>query len=116
MVWSFFAMETGHGNAFHDGMGEHNYPDRWQTLDYIVRPITNRLGFAPRSKWYCRIFMGVKGLFIGLPLGWAALPLFVLWPLAYAIGFRYLRSDSEPAEWISGGFAGMLIGVVLYIT
>lgn len=107
-VWSYLAMETGHGNAYHMGFTEKNFPDRWQTLDYIVRPITSRLGFAPRSAGYCWVFMGLKGLFIGLPAGLPGLALAVLWPASYYASFRFTRS-SELAEWLSGGSAGLLI-------
>lgn len=106
-VWSYFAMETGHGNAYHMGFTEKDFPDRWQTLDYIVRPITGRLGFAPRSAGYCWVFMGLKGLLIGIPAGPVGLALALLWPLAYYVGFKY-KKDSAPSEWISGAFAGMV--------
>lgn len=110
-VWAFVFMETGHGNGYHDGVAEHAFPDRHQSLDYIVRPITNALGFAPRSKWYCRIFMGIKWGLIGLPAFPFGLALMVLGPFAYYVSFRVLRRESAPAEWISGLAAGMVLAI-----
>lgn len=111
---AYLAMETGHGNAFHDGVAEKLFSDRWQTLDYIVRPITNLLKFAPRSKWYCRVFMGIKGLLIGAPILWFGIPLVVLWPAAYAISFR-TKGDSEYAELISGACMGLMLYITLLV-
>lgn len=113
-VYSYIAMELGHGNAFHDGTAETAFPDRWQTLDYIVRPITNRLGFAPRSMWYCRTFMFVKWTLIGLPIGVFAPLVGIAGAAAYAVGFRVLRSDSEPAEWLSGLCFGAFMALAIY--
>lgn len=112
LAWSYFAMEIGHGNAYHMGFLEKDYPDRWQTLDYLVRPITKLLKLAPRSAGYCWVFMGLKGLLIGLPLGMPALILALLWPLAYYLSFKFTRS-SEVAEWVSGIFAGLVIILAL---
>lgn len=108
-LWTYFAMELGHGNAYHMGKLETQFPDRHQTLDYLVRPITNRLGFLPRSESYCWVFMGIKGLLIGLPAAPAGILLAFFWPFAYWIAFWLLKRDSAPAEWISGAFAGILV-------
>lgn len=132
-VWSYIFMQVGHGNAYHDGMYPDAQPDRWQTLDWLVRPFTavwritwqvdghektifKKTGLAARSKWYCRIFMGVKGLLIGAPMLYFGLPLIILWPLGYAIGFRYLKKDSGPAEYITGAFAGACLAAAAIIT
>ena len=127
-AWSFAAMELGHGNGYHDGVYEKDFPDRLQSLDYIVRPLLRGVvwlsvlcgkvtSFPPRSKWYCRVFMTVKGAAIALPLGWVALPFGILWALAYAISFRWTflpHKDSEAAEWISGAFAAIIIVFLSY--
>jgi hypothetical protein len=124
-IIAYLAMETGHGNAYHMGFAETTFPDRWQTLDYVVRPIMRGitwvaayagliLSLRPRSPIYCWLFMGLKGLLIGLPLGIYGLPLAILWPLAYYISFRLTRS-SETAEWLSGGFAGLTMIFAFYM-
>ncbi len=123
-VWSYTFMQIGHGNAFHDGMAQHAAKDRWQSLDYIIRPIFCRWrltwavddghefsffkneGFEPRSTWYCRAFMALKGFLIGFPMLAYGLPLIVLWPFGYCLGFRILKSDSYYAELFTGGAAG----------
>lgn len=107
-VWSFIAMEMGHGNAYHMGVHQHSFPPRKQSLDVIVLPISNWLGFENRSRGYGWLFMGLKGLLIALPLGWYALPMAVLWPLAYQISFS-LTEDSGIAEWLSGAFLGTVM-------
>lgn len=123
-LWSFIAMELGHGNAYHMGAKQHDFPDRRQTLDYLVWPLCHaiewaahlagkKLEIAPRSAIYCWVFMGLKGLLIGLPAYPFGIALAVLWPLAYWISFVILKKDSAPAEWISGASAGILLACAL---
>jgi hypothetical protein len=108
MAWSFIAMELGHGNAYHMGVLQKDFPDRWQSLDYIVRPIARLFKFEPRSRGYCWIFMGLKGFLIATPLGLPALSIIILWPLAYQISFS-LTKDSSLGEWLSGLFIGAIL-------
>lgn len=122
-IWSYLAMEQGHGNAMHDGVAQFDFADRRQGLDVIVRPLCaalhiltfKRVDFSPRSMWYCRVFMGIKGALIAAPLGpWSAM-LAVLWPMAYAVCFQNQiaiipqQRNSAFAEWFAGMFAGMTI-------
>lgn len=113
---TFVAMEMGHGNFYHDGMLETQYPDRPSSLETYtgLHWLLPKLGYPVRSKWYCRILMALKGFLIGLPAFPFGLTLIVLWPNAYRIGFRYLLKDSAPAEWISGIYA-MLVMIVAYV-
>jgi hypothetical protein len=108
LVWVYFAFETGHGNAYHMGFHKDDFPGRWQTLDYIVRPVAEKLGFENRSAGYCWLFMGLKGLLIGLPLAPYGLALAVLWPLSYYLSFRFTR-DSVVAEYLSGACLGLIL-------
>lgn len=108
IAWSYVWMETGHGNAFHMGTHQYDYPPRHQTLDYVILPICRLFGIENRSPAYCWLFMGLKGALIGAPLGWFGLPLAVLWPLAYYISFKKVDS-SEWAEFISGAFLGIAL-------
>jgi hypothetical protein len=114
-VWSWFFMKAGHGNAYHDGTEKDAFPDRFQKpIDYVARPVCNLLKWEIRGTAYCRLFMGFKGLMIGLPLFPFGLALAVAWPLAYAISFRVLKQKSMPAEWMSGAAAGLAISAGVY--
>jgi hypothetical protein len=110
--WAWVMFNTGHGNAYHMGFEEHSYADRPQTLDKLVRPVTNQLGLKPRSAGYCWAFMGLKGLLIGLPLLPFGVLLAVTWPLSYYLSFRFTKS-SELAECLSGASAGAVICLLL---
>jgi len=113
-IWSWLWMETGHGNAYHDGTEKDAFPDRFQApIDYVVRPICKLLKWDIRGTAYCRLFMAIKGLVIGLPLFPYGLALAPLWAASYAISFRVLKRGSMPAEWLSGAAAGVCIA--LYI-
>lgn len=108
-AWSAAWMQTGHARAYHMGFGKLNPKREPHTLDVVM----DRLPFAPGSKAYCWVFMGLKGFLIGLPLGFVPALLFaVAWPMSYHISFRYL-SDSWLAEYLSGAFAGLLVGLAL---
>jgi len=106
------AYEAGHGtfygmNGYHDHNSETGKP-RIQTLEKIFRPLYVWLGgdiMHPVYSWY---MMGLKGFLIGLPLGWYALALAVLWPSAYWLGRRYEKSGAV-AEYLSGMAAGTVI-------
>ncbi len=129
-AWAYVFIELGHGNAFHDGMSRYAFPDRWQSLDYIVWPIClgvqwvcrlfyKQADIGRRSTWYCRIFMGIKGLLIALPMAPHGLVMFVLWPLAYAICFQNQREvppakmSTVVAEWMGGIFLGIPIAWII---
>ena len=114
-VAAYFAMETGHGNAYHMGTLQTQYAPRHQTLDYIVLPVCRLFDWANRSAPYCWLFMGLKGLLIGLPLGMYGIPLAILWPLAYWISFTKTKS-SELAEYMAGAFTGLLIALAIIMS
>lgn len=107
-VWSFVAMELGHGNVYRMGGIDGLYIDRPQSIEKIVRPIYSRLGGQLNHPRYSWAVMGTKGFLIGLPAFPCGLGLVVLWPLAYHIGHRIEKQPST-AEWISGMFAGFTI-------
>jgi len=122
-VISYVAYEMGHGNFFHDGVGEHTFPDDPESIEKItgLHSLLPKLGFAPRSAGYCRIMMGVKWFLFGLP----ALPLApvfaVIGPVSYWLSFRPLYSDnielsgSGLAEFLSAGLAGAMLCVYAVI-
>ena len=106
-VSSFFAFETGHGTVMH--MGENpNQGDRRQFIDRFIY----WLPIKKFEKLYCWIFMGIKGLWIGLPCGLYGLSLAVLWPLSYEIAVRFKKN--EIAEWLTGIFAGIVCALSLW--
>lgn len=112
-VWSFAWMETGHGTAFHMGeRPEIALTGRKQFLSPLVDWICRKNGHMLGSRFYCWLFMGLKGALIGLPVAPAGLLLAFLWPASYWVG-RKLNAAAlcEPA---SGACAGFVIW--LYLT
>jgi len=107
-VWSFVAMEMGHGNVYRMTGIDGQFADRPQSIEKIVRPIFTRLGGDITKPHYSWVVMGCKGLLIGLPAFPCGLALTVLWPFAYFIGNR-TEKDSAVAEYLSGMFAGIVI-------
>lgn len=121
-VWSFVAMETGHGTFYKMiGYDDHNRPDdepdkpRVQTLEKIFRPLFLLFKGDINNPSYSWFMMSIKGGLIAFPLG--ALPVIlnaILWPTAYWIGHRKLNSPKY-AEWISGAFIGLILGIYILI-
>lgn len=111
-LWSFVAMELGHGTVYGMSGYRSGVAGRIQTIERLVRPIYTRLGgsiYHPLYSWLC---MGLKGLLIGLPLGIFAPLIAVLWPAAYWVGHR-VENQPEVAEWLSGMFAGLVVFLAL---
>lgn len=112
-IFTWRMMELGHG-TFYDMEGYRDYPDdpkRKQTLEYITRPIYKLFSNDIRKPAYSWLCMGLKGLLIGLPLGWFAIPHAILWPSAYWLGRKLGRA--EYSEWISGAVSGLLISLTI---
>lgn len=108
-LWSYIWMETGHGTAFHMGFKpEIAQGGRKQALSRFIDPVCNALGYPLGGKLYCWLFMGLKGLLIGLPVAPWGLALSFLWPLGYWLG-RMIGNRHGAIEWISGAFAGLVI-------
>lgn len=104
---SYFGMQLGHSNFFQmEGVDITN--DKPEDIERITRPVFIRFGgnvYSSLYSWFC---MGLKGGVIGLaafPYGFA---LVALWPLAYWLGFRYIKT-SVFAEYLSGAFAGLIV-------
>jgi hypothetical protein len=109
-IFSFLAMETGHGTVY--GMnGYHSSQEgRIQTIEKIIRPIYLKFGgdiYSPLYSWIC---MGFKGLLIGLAAFPFGLLLAILWPFSYWVG--KVEGNTEISEWVSG----MMAGLVIYLT
>lgn len=108
VLWSFFAMETGHGTFYAmDGYGADG--KRKQHLEIVFRPLYLLFKgdiYKPLYSWY---MMGIKGFLIALPLGpIAALLNAFLWPFSYWLGFK-IENNPEEAELLSGLFLGSII-------
>lgn len=107
-AWSYIWMQTGHGTAF--SMGERPQDaqsGRKQFLSPVVDWVCAKLRQPLGGAFYCWLFMGLKGLLIGLPVAPAGLLLGILWPLAYFIGRKV--KISALCELLSGACAGLVI-------
>lgn len=105
-AWCYGWMETGHGTVLQWGRDPSQATSgRVQRLTPFVNFIANGLGYEIGSIQYCRLFMAVKGFLIGIPVG--GLPLAILWPLSYEIGYRF--NKNEIAEYLTGLFSGATI-------
>lgn len=107
-VWSYLWMQAATANGLHWGRGEYR-PERDAAFSPVVNWISDRIGIDRSSVNYCRLYMGVKGFLIGLPLG--GIPLAILWPLGYDIGARF--NNHAISEMAAGAGAG--ISILLYL-
>lgn len=108
---SYIFMQTGHGIAYHMGRNPKSAQGlRKQTLSIIVDPICKALGWTLGERPYCYLFMGLKGLGIGLAVAPWGLLMALLWPLAYDIG--RIRNN-ETAEFLSGAAMGGVLWLAL---
>lgn len=116
-IWSWQWMETGLDTAFHMGLDEEDVKTgkAKDLLEVVVKPLCAALEQPLGGQFYCWVLMGLKGLLICFPVGWAALLAFPLWPTCYYFGNRVVPRlwptvDGEMvAEFLSGGVAGFLI-------
>lgn len=108
---SYIFMQTGHGIAYHMGRNpKAAQGTRKQTLSIIVDPICKALGWTLGERPYCYLFMGLKGLGLGLAIAPWGLLMAILWPLAYDIG-RIRNNDC--AEPLSGAAMGGVLWLAL---
>lgn len=63
----------------------------------------------PAYSWF---IMGLKGLFIALPIAPLGFLVYFLWPLSYYISFKYYKTN-EIAEWLSCGIVGFLAAITI---
>lgn len=115
-ISSGFWMNTGHGTAFNMGY----YPaeaqsGRQEFLSPIIDPITKAAGQPLGGVFYCWAFMALKGTLIGLSVQPFGLLLAILWPLGYWFGEKFFQAGAkwDWQELISGGYAGLIIGLIL---
>ena len=112
-VISGIAMARGVGNFMHDGVAEKDFPDEPEQLERItgLHWLLPRLGMPSRSKWYCRVMMGIRWGLIASPALQFGLPMVILGPFAYAVCFQpqkavtRMKRSSLVAEWLVGPFA-----------
>lgn len=114
-IWSYFAMETGHGTfyemiGYHDFNRDPNHPDkpRVETIEKAVRPVFVFFGGKIDTPLYSWVCMGFKGFLIGLPVPIFGLSLILFWPFSYWIGQRVEKYEPI-AEWLSGLIAGTVV-------
>lgn len=120
---SYFGIETGHGTAYTMGRNPGiAQSGRKQFLSKLVDPICKAFKKPLGGTFYSWLFMGLKGLWIGLAAFPCGIALAVLWPLAYEIGWQCRErkllnryGPTEIGEYVSGFFYGLCVsGSILY--
>lgn len=121
---SYISMQTGHWTVLGwDQFHKDEFTTRTRpTIEPVVDLIQDKMnmdrytdsdGLNPE---YSRLFMGVKGFLIGLPVG--GIITAVTWPLAYEIGNRlkrYVNFDTHIITELLAG-AGVGFAVALFVT
>lgn len=119
-VFSFAFMQSGTWMFLR--WEKHDDPNttRGGTLKPIIDFIAGRFGYKIGDEGYSWIAAGVKGFFIGLPVG--GIMLAILWPLGYEIGShakgrteKYGIDPHTVAEIAAGVGAGIAIVSFLLI-
>lgn len=108
-VWSYGWMQAATANGLHWGRGEYK-PHRDTSFSPIVNKIADIFSIDRSSAWYCRVYMGVKGFLITLPVGGLG---FILWPLGYEMGDKV--KNHTVSEVTAGAGAGLSIVIALLI-
>lgn len=104
-VWSYAAMQLGHGR-FYKMTGANLADPEPEEIERYIQKFYKGDITKPIYSWVC---MGAKGLIIGLPIGLApAVVNALLWPAAYFIGMRVLKNGAY-AEVIAGAVVGALL-------
>lgn len=109
-------IQLGHSNIYHMGTEEFDFPYQPDLIDRIIKPVTDLLGFAPRSTPYCWFGMAVKGLVIGIAAAPVGLLIVPLWPICYWLSFVVLKKHSVFAEWASGPVCGCVLILSLILS
>ncbi len=122
----YFAVQTGHGvvlpwgNPIDDPVEHAKYKNRTQALTPITNLLARIFGIAIdgpdglRSRNYCRLFMAVKGLWVGLSIFPFGLLLVFLWPHAYESGRTGSRlGRHDISELLAGAYFGFCQGLTL---
>tara|TARA_R110002020_G_scaffold10785_4_gene40945 strand:- start:7207 stop:7710 length:504 start_codon:yes stop_codon:yes gene_type:complete len=110
LPWVYIWMQTGHANALPWGDGGHN-TGRTNTLSPVVRRICGFLAIPLYTKPFCRVFMGVKGFLISLPIGGIGC---IGWALGYDLGHK--MGKHVYSELLSGAFMGASIALFMVVT
>lgn len=112
---TYFALEAGHGTAFKMGKDPATAQSgRKQDLSFFIDPICKLIRAPLGGLVYCWLFMGLKGLLIGLSLFPAGLSLAILWPGGYQIGSLAIGTKIKPvgtelAEHLTGFAFGLIL-------
>lgn len=102
-LWCYGWQQSATSLGLHWGKGGYN-PSRTSTLKPFVDWIAGKLGYDPSTVQYCRLFMGVRGFLITLPVGGLGA---IFYPLGYEIGNRV--NNHAVSECLSGAGAGISI-------
>ena len=107
---SYLGMQAATAPGLHWGKGNYD-PNRTSTLKPFADWLADKVfGITDAStKEYCRVYMAVKGFIIGFPVG--GIPLAILWPLGYDVGFKINKGDQGWHEVMSGAGAGIALAL-----
>ena len=109
----YLSINTGHGNTLEKNA------DRDQGLTKVVDWLADKFKVSKTksdgkmSKWYSRLFMGVKGFLIGVPLFPFGIFLAIAWPFSY----EYFRNKDrhDLTEYVSGAFYGLSLALTMLL-
>jgi hypothetical protein len=109
-AWSYIWMQTGHHTPLmtHFGAKPYKFDGKTNTLGNVVDPMAVALEYEAGDRSYCRLFMGLKGLLIGLPMFPLGLLLAPLWSTSYEIGYK-IKISTLYGEYFSGACAYLLV-------
>jgi hypothetical protein len=108
---SYGWMQAATANGLHWGGGTYK-PERDTSFSPIVNFIADGCRMNKSSVQYCRLYMGVKGFLIALPVGGVIGA--ILWPLGYEIGHK--TGKHVISETLAGAGAGLSIWVFRGLT
>lgn len=110
---SYLGMQTATGPALPWGLNPLESMSRARKLTPLINWISGKFKFQYGDINYCRTWMMVKGFIIGLPLG--GLPLAILWPLSYEIGYQLRITFKRDFHMVTEMLSGLSVAIIILI-
>lgn len=117
-IASFLGINAGTGVWYTMGRNPNYAKTRDATLEKLVLPICKLFDWEEGGKQYSWLFGGIKGFIAGLPAFPFNIPLILMYPAAYELGWQCrerfgVKAPTAIGEWVSGAFIGIV--VVFYL-